>query len=71
VAPVDRELQDLDAPYWTRDQAVRHLGITRRTLRRYISAGLPTYFAGTLVKPDELLRVWKTRRNQQRDTRAQ
>jgi hypothetical protein len=66
VAPVDRELQDLDAPYWTLDQAAAHFGITRAGVRKMIREGLPVYFAGTLVKPAEYIAARLERQARQR-----
>lgn len=65
---MEREQQSFDLEYWTLDQAAAHFGITRRSVRRYIQAGLPVYFAGTLVKPAEYVAAHHARRNRQRDT---
>ncbi|MBB5617216.1 hypothetical protein [Microcella frigidaquae] len=51
----DRQLQNLDAPFWTHRQAALHLGFTTATIRKYIRQGLPTYLDGTLVKPREVV----------------
>jgi hypothetical protein len=63
--------QDLDAPYWTLDQAAAHFGITRRAVRLMITTGLPTYFAGTMVKPAEYIAVRLERQKAQRASRLQ
>lgn len=65
------ERQDLTLPYWSIEQAARHFGITRRSVRRYITDGLPSYFAGTTVKPDEIVAERLRRRARDRATRAQ
>ena len=51
----DRELQDVDAAFWTHQQAALHFGFTTATIRKYIRQGLPTYLGGTLVKPSEVI----------------
>lgn len=64
------ERQDLTLPYWSIEQAALHFGVTRRSVRRYITDGLPTYFAGTMVKPDEIVTERLARRDRQKSTRA-
>lgn len=61
--------QDLTLPYWSIDQAALHFGIARRSVRRYITEGLPSYFAGTMVKPDEIVSERLTRRDRAKSTR--
>jgi len=51
------------------EQAAQHFGISRRALRRYVKDGLPTYFAGTLVKPMEYITEHLNRRQRQHDSR--
>ena len=51
----ERQLQNLDAPFWTQRQAALHLGYTTATIRKYIRKGLPTYLDGMLVKPREVI----------------
>jgi len=68
---VQPERQDLTLPYWSIDQASRHFGITRRSVRRYITDGLPSYFAGTMVKPEEIVAERLARRKRQTSTRSQ
>lgn len=51
----DRTPQNLDARFWTHQQAALHFGFTTATIRKYIRQGLPTYLDGTLVKPAEVI----------------
>ncbi|MDP3208120.1 MAG: hypothetical protein Q8M65_03135 [Rhodoglobus sp.] len=66
----DRELQNLDAPFWTHRQAALHFGFTTATIRKYIRQGLPTYLDGTLVKPAEVIAHRLAARDRQLDTQA-
>lgn len=63
--------QDTELPFWTLDQAALHFGSTRRTIRRYITDGLPTYFAGTMVKPGEVIDEMLDRQRRTKQTRSQ
>lgn len=64
-APVknNRELQDIDAPFWTIEQTAKHLGLKRNTVTGYIRGGLPAYAAGTLLKPAEAIAEYLRRRD--------
>jgi DeoR/GlpR family transcriptional regulator of sugar metabolism len=72
MAEPDR--QDTTLEFWTIEQAARHFGITRGTVRRYIRGGLATHHHGLTVKPSEFISEHQQRRQRQqqsRKTRAQ
>lgn len=54
---IPRDLTDPNDRWWTIDQAAEHLGVTRRTIERYIHDGLPLHFklVGGYLDRDELL----------------
>lgn len=62
--------QDTELPFWTLDQAALHFGSTRRTIRRYITDGLPTYFSD-MVKPEEIIAEVLAREQRTKQTRHQ
>lgn len=64
-----KEQQDLDAKYWSIEQAALHFGVRRATIRQYIRDGLPTYFGGVFVKPKEAIAEWLKRKNAKAATR--
>lgn len=66
----DRQLQNLDAQFWTIRQAALHFGFTPATIRKYIRHGLPTYLDGTLVKPADVVAHRLAARQRQADTLA-
>jgi len=66
----DRILQNLNAPYWTIQQAAQHFGFTTATIRKYIRHGLPTYLDGTLLKPDEVIAYRLAARSRHVNTQA-
>jgi len=66
----DRIPQNLDAPFWTHQQAALHFGFTTATIRKYIRNGLPTYVGGTLVKPAEVIEHRLEAKKRQADTLA-
>lgn len=66
----DRKLQNLDAAFWTHQQAALHFGLSRATIRRYIRQGLPTYLGGSLVKPREVIAHRMAARKRESDTQA-
>lgn len=66
----DRVLQNLDAPFWTHQQAALHFGFTTATIRKYIRNGLPTYLEGTLVKPAEVIEHRLAARQRQENSQA-
>lgn len=47
--------QDITKPFWTIEQAALHIGVEKRSIRRYIQDGLPSYFDGKFVKPREVV----------------
>lgn len=55
--PIPRDLTDPNDRWWTIDQAAAHLGVTRRTVERYVQDGLPLHFQqiGGYLDRDELL----------------
>lgn len=66
----ERVLQNVDAAFWTHQQAALHFGLSRATIRRYIRQGLPTYLSGTLVKPSEVIAHRLAARKRESDTQA-
>ena len=67
-----RDLTDVMDRFWTIEQAVEHLGYSRRTVERYIHDGLRVYFphAGGYLDRDELLEVVRRKQINQKQTRG-
>jgi len=65
-----RDLSDPMDRWWTIDQAAEHLGVTRRTVERYVQDGLTVYFPkqGGYVDRDEFLAVFRKRQERRRAT---
>lgn len=65
------------AEWWTLDECRRHLGISERTLRRYIRNGLPLYrlnrreVAASWVKRVDAQAIYRRARHAERSTRFQ
>jgi predicted transcriptional regulator len=67
VAELER--QDITLPFWSLDQAAKHFGFARATIEKYVREGMPTYFAGRMVKPDEVITERLARRDRQQASR--
>jgi predicted site-specific integrase-resolvase len=65
-----RDLTDPMDRWWTIDQSAEHLGVARRTIERYVQAGLTVYFPkqGGYIDRDELLTEVRKRQERRRST---
>jgi hypothetical protein len=66
-----RDLTDPMDRFWTVDQAVAHIGVTRSTVERYVREGLPLHFPmlGGYLDRDEFLAEYRARMERRSNSR--
>jgi predicted DNA-binding transcriptional regulator YafY len=67
-----RDVKDPMDRFWTIEQAMAHLKVSRRTIERYVKGGLRIYFPaqGGYLDRDELLAEVRARLERQLQTRG-